>query len=112
MLGQEFHCKMDSPQVPAGYVQVPGLGGTSGQAHGVELLQLRRRDVDAHVGFSAEDYALLFHEPYSAAHHLFVQLEVRYAKGEQAAGILVPLEDGDVMSGPVQLLGCGESCRT
>ena len=64
------------------------------------------------MDFSTELHAFFFHKAQAPLHDLFLQLETRYAKGEQTADVLVALQHGDPVPRAVQLGRGRQSCRT
>ena len=110
LLREVLHRQVDPVQVPPGYVQVPSLGGAARKADGVEgVAQLLHGDVDPHVGPGAELDTLLCHQVHPLAYHRLLKLELRYAQGQEAAYIVIPLEDCNQVAGPVELLGAGQA---
>ena len=108
---EELHRQVDALGVTAGEREVAALGGADGEDDRVEVLaELFGRDVDADVDAALEGHAFGLEEGDAAQHDfLLVELHVRDAVHEQASGTVGAFEDGDVMSGVVQLRGGGEA---
>ena len=112
LLRQIVHSKVDAVQLPARRRQVAGLRGAAGQADGVEFGQQPfRRKIVAHIDAGLEDDALFLHQGQAAAQHLFVQLEIGDAQGQQPAGGFGALIHRYQMAGAVELLGGGQPRR-
>ena len=110
---EEFHGEVDTLGLPAFDGQISRLGGTGAQHHGVEIFdQLGRRDVATDLAVAAEGDTLTLHLLDAAQHDLLlVELHVRDAVHEQAAGTVSTLKHRDVMARLVELGRGGESCR-
>ncbi len=92
--------------------QIAGLRGAAAQHNGVEGLEFVDGDIRArrHAGF--EHDAFLFEDIQPAVQHPFFQFEIGNAVTQQAAETVGALEEGDRMSGAIQLLGAGQSGRS
>ena len=87
--------------------------GTHGDHDGVKvLLQLRARNVLAHVHAGLEHDAFGLHHLQAAINDLLFHLEIGDAVAQQAADAAVALEHGHGVPGPVQLLGRGQAGGT
>ena len=109
---EELHGEVNTLGLPAFDGQIPGLGGTGAQHHGVEIFdELGRCDVATHLAVAAEGDALTLHL-FDAAQHdfLLVELHVWNAVHEQAAGTVGALEHSDIMASLVEL-GCRREAR-
>ena len=126
LLGQEFHRKVHALEVTAGHGQVTRLLGTAGQQHGVKLFH-QLLGADGFLG-PVGDLAVLAQTVLTRHQHAgadlqtfgdqlldtavdmgLVQLEVRNAVAQQAADLVVLLEQRHVVTGTHQLLG---GCQT
>ena len=104
---------MDAFEFAAGNRQIARLGRAGRQNHGVEFLQqFFRRIIFADLGVADKFDAFGFHL-FDAAQDdlLLVELHVRDAIHEQAAGAVGALENGDEVAGLVQLRGGAKSRR-
>ena len=105
MLAQIVHRQMDAMQLASGDQQVPSLGCAAGQTHRIEVgEEILRRIVYPNVNAGTESYPFLDHQVDPAAHHRFVQLEIRNAQRKQAPDIVGPLQDRNPVAGAVELL--------
>ena len=111
--GEELHREMDALELAAFDGQIARLGGAGAEDDGVEVLeQLFGGDVFADLGVADELDAFVFEQLDAAQDDfLLVELHVRDAVHEQAAGAVGALEDGDGVAGFVELRGGAEARR-
>ncbi len=110
---QVLHRLVDAVELPARDGQVAPVGRAAGQHDRVELLaQFLGGDVDADVDAGLELGALGRHLLQAAVDVALLHLEFGDAVAQQPADAVGPLEHRDVMAGPGQLLGGGQTGRT
>ena len=112
LLGEVLHSQVNAVHFPARHGKLPGLAGADGEADCVEVsLQICSRDVVADVDAGLKDHALLSHDVDAALDDLLLHFEVGYAQSQEAANVLVALEQRNEVPSPVQLLRRGHARR-
>jgi hypothetical protein len=110
LLFQEIHGEVDAVEMAARDRQVAGSGGPACQYDGVEFPEeVTCADVSADFGVAFEYDAGFFHQFYPPCHYPFFQLEIGNPIAEQTTGFIISFEDGDGVTGGVELIGGGES---
>ncbi len=103
---------MDALQFASGNRKITPLGRTPGEDDRIEdgrdPLDF---DVDTHLGVDQEVGALGSHLLEAAVEDALLHLELGDAVAQQPAGSVGPLEDGDAVPGPGELLGGGQPGR-
>ena len=100
----------DSRAARAGAGQIAGLVDTRGDEHGIMFLaQLGKADVLADVAVHHELHTALFKLFVAAHDDVFFQLEAGNAVGQQPAGAVVAVIDGDLHTCAAQTVGGGKA---
>jgi len=112
LLFEEIHGEMDAVEMAAGDGQIAGCGGPARQYDGMEFPEeVTGADIGADFRVAFEYDTGFFHQFYPPGDHPFFQLEIGNSIAEKATGFIIPFEDGDGVTGGVELIGGGQSCR-
>jgi hypothetical protein len=113
LLRQKIHREMNAGEVAAGDGQIARLFGSARQHHRVvELQQVLRRKIDAHMDAVAKHHAFRLHLLQAAIDMGLFHLEIGNAVAQQAAGTRVLFKDMYVMPCARQLLGARQAGGT
>ena len=107
---QEIYRKDDLSAIAALALQITRGPGSAAQCYGIIFfIELCRIDVLSDIAAKMKHDPLLHHQRDAAFHDLLLQLHVRDAIHEQAAGPIIALIDMHLMSHAVQCPRCGQS---
>ena len=107
---QKLHCQMNTRALPVWYGEVSGIGSTGSQQHRVVVLyECLYVHIPAHISIDMELNTFFTHELDATVYNGFVQFHIRYSVHKQAAWTIISFVDGHLMSGVIQLRGCGQS---
>ncbi len=91
-------------QIPAGHVDVAGLGASAAEHDGVEIAaKIGHLDVAADIGVGNKIDSLFLHDLHSAIDEAFFKLEVGDSVHQQSADAVGPFKNRDGMPGLVEL---------
>ena len=106
---QKIHRKVYACAVPARHVDIPWVGGPTGQDDAVKFLpDFAGPVIPAHIRSRHKGDSLLLHHIHLALNHPFFQLHIGYAVHQQAAHTVIPLKYCDAVPPFVQLV---RSCQ-
>jgi hypothetical protein len=110
LLFQEIHGEMDTDEMAAGDGQIAGCGGPACQHDGMEFPEeVACADARADFRVAFEYDAGFFHQFYPPGHYPFFQFEIGNPIAEQTTGLIISFEDGDGVTGGIELIGGGQS---
>ena len=112
MLCEEFHCKIDSVQVPAFNREIPWLHSSDGHTNCiVRFNNLFCHNINSHIHTGANLQAFSHHDVDSSVDSPLVELKIRDSIPEQATYLFILLKKGNSVARLVKLIGSGHSGR-